>query len=76
MTAGAVGDDAATRPAAPAGLRAGKSMRAIAVELYGAERVAADWDYDSLMRARVRRLAYRARATSGEGPGHAGPGTP
>ena len=75
MTAGAVGDDAATRPAAPAGLRAGKSMRAIAVELYGTDQVAAGWDYDSLMRARVRQLVYRARATSGEGPGHAGPGT-
>lgn len=76
MTAGSVGDDAAMRAAAPAGPRSGKSMREIAVELYGVDRVAAEWDSDGRMRASVRRLVNRARAASGEGPDNAGPETP
>ena len=76
MTAGHGGDDAAMRAVALAGLRSGKSMREIAVGLYGAGRVAADWHGDSRMRAKVRRLADRARDASGEEPDNAGPGTP
>ena len=49
MTAGRVGDDAAMRAAALVGLRSGKSMREIAVDLYGADRVPADWHGDSWM---------------------------
>ena len=76
MTAGHVGDDAAMRAVALAGIRSGKSMREIAVDLYGAGQVAAGWHSDSRMRAKVRRLAMRARAASDEGPDNAGPGTP
>ena len=76
MTAGHVGDDAAVRAVALAGIRSGKSMREIAVDLYGADRVAADWHDDSEMRAKVRRLVYRTRAASGARPDDAGPGTP
>ena len=71
MTTGPAGDDAAVL----AGLRAGKPMREIAVELYGADLVAAEWDCDGAMRARMRRLARRARAASDKGPDNAGPGT-
>ena len=68
MTAGHVGDDAAMRAVALAGIRSGKSMREIAVDLYGADPVAAEWHVDSRMRAKVRRLVYRARAASDGGP--------
>ena len=71
MTTGPVGADAAVL----AGLRAGKSTREIAVELYGADLVAAEWDYDGWMRARMRRLARRARAALVDRPDKAGPGT-
>ena len=72
MTTGPVEADAAVL----AGLRAGKSVREIAVELYGADLVAAEWsDYGGWMRAKVRRLARRARAASVERPDNAGPGT-
>ena len=40
MTAGPGGDDPATRAVALAGLRSGKSMREIAVDLCGADEVA------------------------------------
>ena len=43
-----------------AGRRAGKSVRAIAVDLYGREQVDADWHADSWMRVSVRRLLRRA----------------
>ncbi len=76
MTAGSAGDDAAMRAVALAGVRSGKSMREIAVDLYGAERVAADWHADSRMRAKVRRLVSRVRDASGAGPDNGGPGTP
>ena len=72
MTAGDDRADAAMRAVALAGLRSGKSMREIAADLYGAEEVASDWHADSRMRAKVRRLVYRARAASGD----ANPGTP
>ena len=63
MTAGPVGDGAAVQAA----VLAGKSVRVIAVDLYGAARVAADWDRDGWMLAKVRRLVRRARAASGAG---------
>ena len=72
MTAGHVGDDAAMRAVALAGIRSGKSMRKIAVDLYGADAAAAGWHRDGRMRAKVRRLVQRARAA----PGAAGPGMP
>ena len=71
VTAGPVGGDAAML----AGLRAGKTVRAIAVEVHGADRVAAEWGNGGWMRAKVRRLARRARAASDKGPDNAGPGT-
>ena len=67
MTAGHAGDDAGVRAVALAGIRSGKSHREIAVDLYGADAVAADWHVDSRMRAKVRRLVDRARAASGDG---------
>ena len=76
MTAGHDRDDAAMRAVALAGIRSGKFMRKIAVDLYGADEVAAGWHRDGWMRAKVRRLVGRARAASGAGPGNAGPGTP
>ena len=75
MTAGPAGYDTGVQAAVSAGLRAGKSVREIAVELYGADRVAAEWDCDGWMRAKMRRLARRARAASGARPDNAGPGT-
>ena len=42
------------------GRLAGKSWREVAVELYGVKHVAAEWDPDSWMRSRVRRLGRRA----------------
>ena len=71
MTAGPVGGDAAVL----ASLRAGKTVRAIAVEVHGADRVAAERGNGGWMRAKVRRLARRARAASDKGPDNAGPGT-
>ena len=76
MTAGHVGDDAAMRAVALVGLRSGKSMREIAVDLYGADRVAAGWHGGGRMRAKVRRLVHRARAASDEGRDNTGPAMP
>ena len=76
MTAGDVGEDEATRAIVLAGLRSGKSLRKIAVDLYGADQVAVDWHDDGWMRAIVKRLVDRARAAPDEGPDKAGPGTP
>ena len=76
MTAGHVRDDAAMRAVALAGFRSGKSMRESAVDLYGADWVAAGWHSDSRMRAKARRLVYRARAGLNERPESAGPETP
>ena len=58
-----------------AGRRDGKSLREIAIDLYGAERGAAGWDCDGWMRTKVRRLVGRAGAESDGRPGIAGPGT-
>ncbi len=76
MTAGHVRADAAMRAVALAGLRSGKSMREIAIELYGADEVAVDWHNDRRMRAQVRRLVNRARAAPDEWQDNAGLGTP
>ena len=76
MTARDGGADAAVQAVALAGVRSGKSMREIAVDLYGAGRVAADWHGDGRMRAKVRRVVQRARDASGEEPDNAGRGTP
>ena len=43
------------------GRLAGKSWRESAVDIYGAKRVAAEWNTDSWMRSRVRRLGKKAR---------------
>ena len=53
---------------ADAGWRAGKSYREIAVDLYGADPVDAEWRRDGWMRARVRRLVHRAHAAAKRGP--------
>ena len=76
MTARHVGAEATMRAVALAGMQSGKSMRGIAVEFYGADRVAAGWHADSRMRAKVRRLADRAQAASGGGPDNAGHDAP
>ena len=60
MTAKYSGAEAAEMSVALAGLRSGKSHREIAVDLYGADEMAADWHVDSRMRAKVRRLVSRA----------------
>ena len=69
MTAG---DEAAMRAVALAGFRSGKSLRKIAIDLYGADQVARDWHGDSWMRVIVRRLVDRARAAPDEGPDEPG----
>ena len=76
MTARTAGAGASELAVALAGVRSGKSTREIAVDLYGPDRVAADWHRDDWMRAQVRRLVQRARAASGARPGGAGTGTP
>ncbi len=57
-----------------AGWRGGKPLREIAVDLYGREQVEADWHAESRMRAKLRRLLYRAEAGTGGGPDGARPG--
>ena len=42
--------------------QAGRRPREIAVLLWGAERVAAEWDRDSWMRSRIRRRIGKARS--------------
>ena len=81
MTAGHAGAGAAMTAVVPAGLRSGKSMPEIAVDLYGADRVTADrvaagWHGDGRMRAKVRRPVHRTRTAPDEGPDRAGPATP
>ena len=49
------------------GHRAGKSLREIAEDLFGAEVVAADWGPDSGVRARTRRLLHKARVYAERG---------
>ena len=44
------------------GHAAGRSMREIAEDLCGAERVSAEWSSESVLCARTQRLLQRARA--------------
>ena len=63
MTAEDVGRaDAAAEAVALVGRQSGKSLRAIAVEIYGREQVDADWHVDSWMRVKLRRAGARASA--------------
>ncbi len=50
---------------AAAGLRAGKGLRAVAVDLFGAGRAGPEWTPDGPMRARVRRARDADRAMTG-----------
>ena len=68
-----VSADSSPEAVAMAGRRAGKSLREIAVDLYGAERVAAGWHRDGWMRATVQRLAGGAGTGSDGRSGVAGP---
>ena len=69
--------DARAEAVVQAGRKARKSLREIAVDLFGADpgsasgagRVAAEWHPDGPMRARVRRMLQRARAAAKRGPG-------
>ena len=51
----------------PAGNRAGKPLREIAINRYGREQVDADWLANSRMCAKLRRVLQRAEAGSGGG---------
>ena len=68
-TAGDAVTEAAMWAVALDGIRSGRSMRVIAIALYGADRAAACWHSDSRMRAKVRRLVNcsRAEACAGQG---------
>ena len=76
MTDGQDEADAEIGTVVLAGWRTGKSQRQIAVDLFGAARVDAEWSADSQLRAKVRRLVDRARAGSDVGASSASPGTP
>ena len=58
------GPDGAPEAVAAAALRAGRSPREVAIDLFGGERVAAEWHPDGSMRAYVRQLVQRG-ATPG-----------
>ena len=64
---------ASGRAVAEAGRRAGRGLRAVAIDLFGAARVDAEWTPDGPMRAAVRRLARRGgdgeAPSCGTGPG-------
>ena len=62
----AMGDEDREVVIALDGHRAGKSMREIAENLYGAAHVAENWDVQSWMRWRMRRLLQMTR-THGNG---------
>ena len=47
------------------GNAAGKGVREIATDLYGVDRVAADWGPDRGLRTRTRRLLRKARENAG-----------
>ena len=55
--------DARAEAVVRAGRKARRSLRKIAIDLFGAERVAAQWHPDGPLRARIRRLALRAPTT-------------
>ena len=59
---GAMGDGDREVLIALEGHRAGKSTREIAEDVFGAERVAAEWSADSGVRLRTRRVVRKARA--------------
>ena len=69
--------DARAKAVVQAGRKARKSLREIAVDLFGVDtgsasgagRVAAEWHPDGWLRARVRRMLQRARAAAKRGPG-------
>ena len=67
------GEPPASSAVPRAGLRDGRGLRAIAIDLFGAGRVNAEWTPDGPMRATVRRLACRAgdgeTPPCGTGPG-------
>lgn len=50
-----------------AGLKAGRTQRGIATDVWGAEAVAGAWASDSWMRAQVRRWIRKAKALAGGG---------
>lgn len=56
------------------GRLARKSIREIAEDPYGAERVAADWGSNSGLRARTRQLLRKARGHAESGRFHGAPG--
>ena len=58
------GETAAPWAVAAAGLRAGKGLRAVAIDLFGVGRVDAEWTPDGPMRATVR----RRRSSAGRRP--------
>lgn len=72
--AAAVGEDEPDYPSpeqiGAAGRRVGRSLRDIAVALYGAANVDAEWTADGPMRAKIRRLVHSAA----DGTGHGLPG--
>ena len=49
------------------GLKAGRTARGIAIDVWGEEAVAAEWGPDSWMRAQVRRWILKARALANSG---------
>ena len=49
------------------GLRAEKTQRQIAEDIYGADKVAAEWHSDGWMRSQVRRWIPKARAMADGG---------
>ena len=49
------------------GLREKRTQRRIAEEVWGAERVAAEWDPDGWMRSQVRRWVRKANALAAGG---------
>ena len=49
------------------GLKAGKTQRLIAEDIWGAQRVAAEWHPDGWMRSQVKRWVVKARALADGG---------
>ncbi len=72
-----IAPDARAEAVVQAGRKARKSLREIAVDLFGVDpgsasgagRVAAEWHPDGWLRARVRRMLQRARTAAKRGPG-------
>ena len=49
------------------GLRRGRTPRAVAIDVWGAERVAAEWRDGGWMRSQMRRWTRKAEALAGGG---------